>query len=322
MDVDDAEVAAGVVGDDELSDGVVAHHLECVDGVFGVEDGAGVGVHDVGGYLGAVAGLHHAAEVAVGDDAADFVALDDNGAAEALGGHLDDGVGDGGVGCHHGAFVLDVEVGDAEVELLAEGSAGMEAGEVACGEVAAFDESHGEGVAHDELGGGGGGGCEVVGAGLVLDGGVEDDVGFMGEEGVGVADDSYETVAEVFDERHKDLDFGGVAGFGDADDDVARADHAEVAVDGVGGVEEEGRGAGGVEGRDYLDSDVGAFADTGDDNAAGGGKNGLDGFGKGVVDIVAEIFDGIFFVYNHLVCNSFYFFSAFHCEIFLQIHFF
>ena len=49
MDVDDAEVAVVGVGDDELGDGVLAHELEGVDGILGVEDGAGVGVHDVGG---------------------------------------------------------------------------------------------------------------------------------------------------------------------------------------------------------------------------------------------------------------------------------
>lgn len=71
MDVDDTEVVVVSIGDDKLGDGVLAHHLEGVDGVFGVEDGAGIGVHDIGGIFWHVTGLHHAAKVTVGDDAED-----------------------------------------------------------------------------------------------------------------------------------------------------------------------------------------------------------------------------------------------------------
>ena len=316
MDVNDAEVVVLGVGDDELGDGVLAHHLEGVDGIFGVEDGAGVGMHDVGGALRRVACLHHAAEVAVGDNAKDGTVSGDHSAAEAFGGHLDDDVRDGCVGSHLGAFVLDIEVGDAKIELLAEGAARMEACKVACGEVAAFDEGHREGVAHDELGGGGGGGSQVVGAGLVVDGGVEDDVSLMGQEGVGVAHDGDEGVAEILDEGHQHLDFRRVARLGDADDDVAGTHHSEVAVDGVGSMEEQGGSARGIQRGDYLLGDIGAFADARHHDTPGGRKYDLDGFRKAVADVVFQIFDSFFLIINYLNSNMFYLFRALHQHFF------
>ncbi len=307
MEVKDAEVAAVAVDDDELRDAVGAHEVERVDGVFCVEDAMGVAAHDVGGaeVVDRGVGLEHAPEVAVGDDALYLsVAVGHYGASEAARGHFEDGVADGGVGCDEGALVLAVEVADAHVELFAQGSAGVEAREVAGGEVAAFDECDGEGVAHDELGGGAGGGGEVVGAGFVLDGGVEDDVGLLGEEGVGVADDGDEWVAEVFDEGYEYLDFWGVAALGEADDDIAGLYHAEVAVDGVGGVHEEGRGAGAVEGGDDFGGDVGTFANTGNYDPSRGRKNGFDGVRKAVIDAFGEVFYCFFFICNNLFSNG------------------
>ena len=100
MEVQHAEVAAVGVDDDELGDAVGAHEVEGVDGVFGVGDALGVAAHDVGGteVVERLVCLNHAAEVAVGDDAEYLVvAVHHDGAAEAAGGHLEDGVADGSV---------------------------------------------------------------------------------------------------------------------------------------------------------------------------------------------------------------------------------
>lgn len=189
MEVEHAEVGALCVEDDELGDAVGAHEVEGVHGVFRLEDALWVVSHDVGGceaFEGEVA-LDHAAKVAVRDDSEGLGrgvvgAVGYHGAAEALGCHFKDGFADGCVGGDDGALVLSEEVAHAHIELFAEGSAGVEACEVASGEVAAFDECHGEGVTHDELCRGAAGGCEVVGTGFVLHGGVEYDVGLVGEE--------------------------------------------------------------------------------------------------------------------------------------------
>lgn len=316
MDVDDAEVAVVGIGDNELGDGVLPHHLEGVDGIFAIEDGARFGVHDVGGALRRVACLHHAAKVAIGDDAEDSFVLGDHGAAEAFGGHLDDDVGDGGGGGDLGTFVLDVEVGDAEVELLAECATRVEAGEVAGSEVATFDEGHREGVAHHQLCGGAGGGGQVVGAGFVLHGGVEDDVGLMGQEGVGVAHDGDEGVAEVLYQGYQYLDFWCVARLGDADDDIAGTHHTEVAVNGIGGMEEKRWCACRIQCRDNFLGDVGTFSDTCDDDATGGRKYDFDGFRKAVSDVIFEIFDSFFLVLNYLNSNMFYLFRTLHIQFF------
>ena len=93
-------------------------------------------------------------------------------------------------------------------------------------------------------------------------------------------------------------------------------------MDGVGGMEEEGRGAGGVERGDNLHGDIGAFANTGDDNTSRGRKQCLDGLRKAVVNIVLEIFYCFFLVVNYLNSNLFYLFWAFHSEFFFTNSFF
>ena len=185
-------------------------------------------------------------------------------------------------------------------------------GEVACGEVAALDESYGKGVAHDQLRCGAAGGSQVVGAGLVLHSGVEHDVGLMGEERVAIADDGDETVAEVFDEWDEHLNLWSVAAFGNAYHHIVGTHHTEVAVNGVGGMKEQRRCTGGIHGGDNLGGYVGALADTGHNNASRGRKQSLYGLCEGIVYMVEQVFYCFFFVSNYLNGNLFYFFTALH----------
>lgn len=316
MDMDNAKVVAVGVGDDELGDGILAHHLEGIDGILGVENGAGIGVHDVGGKLGHVTGLHHTTKVAVGDNACDTTFFCNYSASETLGGHLDDSVGDGRRGSHFWSFILDVKVSYAKVELLAESTARMEASEVASREVSTFDEGNRKGIAHDKLSGSGRGWGQIVGAGLMGNGGIEHDIGLVGEERVSIADDGDKGVSEILDERYEDLDFWSVSGLGDADDDIAGTDHTEVAVDGIGSMEEECRSACGIKGGDNLDGNVSTFADTRHHHASRGRKNDLDSFGKALVNVICEIFDSFFFIANYLDSNIFYLFSTLHNDFF------
>jgi len=159
----------------------------------------------------------------------------------------------------------------------------------------------------------------LVGARFVGHGGVEHDVGLLGEEGLGIADDGDEFVAEVLDEGNEDFDFGGVAAFGDADHHVGGLDHAEVAMDGVGGVHEEGRGAGAVEGGDHFGGYVGALADAGENDAAGGAKNGFHGCGETVIDVCGKAFDCLFFFCNYFYCNLLYFLWCLQWSFFFAI---
>lgn len=75
-----------------------------------------------------------------------------------------------------------------EEEGAADGAAGVEAGIFLAGEAAGVEEGDGERVADGQRDGGGGGGNEIEGAGLALDGRVENSVGMLGEGGLDVAD--------------------------------------------------------------------------------------------------------------------------------------
>ena len=309
VEVEHAEVEPVAIDYDELGDAVGAHEVQGVDGVFAVGYAFGVSGHDVGSGEGVERGIgfYHAAQVAVGDDAlygkTAFSRCGHYGAAQSARRHLEDGFAHGGVGRDEGALVLQVEVAHAHIELFAQCTTGMETGEVTCGETAAGHESYGEGIAHDQLRGGAAGGCQVVGAGFMGNGDIQHDICLAGKEGVGVADDGDEFVAEVLDQWDKHLYFGGVATLGDADDHIAGLYHAEVAVDSVGGVHEEGRRARAVEGGDNLCCDVCAFADAGYYHTAGGAKNSFHGLRKAVVDMSGETFNSFFFFCNYFNCN-------------------
>ena len=75
----------------------------------------------------------------------------------------------------------------------------MEACKVARSEVAAFDECHSQGIAKYQLGSSARGRGKVVRTCLVLNGGIEYDVGLLGKKGVGVAYDGDELVAKILD---------------------------------------------------------------------------------------------------------------------------
>ena len=128
----------------------------------------------------------------------------------------------------------------------------------------------------------------VVGARLLgqasLHRGVQDEVGLLGQVGVGVAHQRGQGHAFAAQQRHQHLDFGRVAAFADGHHKVLGLNHAQVAVDGVGGVHKQGRRAGAVErGHDFA-GNVGAFANARHHYPAGKPQNGFhaaDEVGRG-----------------------------------------
>ena len=210
----------------------------------------------------------HPAQVAIGDDAFQPALFGDHGGAQAFAGHLDDDLGERVVGTDFGFLVVLVEVAHPEVELLAQGAAGMELGEVLGGEATAFHERQGEGVAHDQLGGGAAGGGEVVGEALLFHGDVKQTVGLPGEVAVAVADDGHDGVAAELDQRHQHLDLRRLAAFREYHHHILFAEHAQVAVDGVGRMHEHGGGARGIHRGDDFLRDECALADARKDDVA------------------------------------------------------
>ena len=90
-------------------------------------------------------------------------------------------------------------------------------------------------------------------------------------------------------------DFFGFAAVGDSEHGVAAGEHAEVAVDGFGGMQEEGRRAGaGESGGDFAGDEAG-FAHAGDDDAAFAGEEEIDGFLEGGVEASEDVLDGLGF---------------------------
>jgi hypothetical protein len=151
-------------------------------------------------------------------------------------------------------------------EADSEAASGVEVGEVGGVEAAAAAELEGEGVSEGEHDGGGGGGCEIERAGLGGDTDVEEDVRRLGEAGVGCARECDEGGGEPFEDREDEEELFGFAAVREGDDGVAGRDHAEVSVDGFGGVEEVSGSSGRAEGGCDLLSDDAGFADSGEED--------------------------------------------------------
>ena len=295
VEMEDAFDLAGGFDDDEGGNAAGLHEGEGGGGEGAGGDGDRGGIHDVGGGeregVGAGA-LEHAAEVAVGDDAEEpVVAAENGGEAELLAGHLVDDVGHEGDGGDDGEVVAGVhEVADAG-EFEAEAAAGVEIGEVLGGEAAALAEGEGEGVAEGKHDGGGGGGGKIVRAGLFGDGEVEREICGAGEGGGGVAAESDEREVEAMGDRKEGEEFFGFAAGGEKEEGVRGGEHAEVAVEGLGGVEEVGGGSGGAEGGGDLPRDQATFADAGEEERTAGSDGAfeeVEGRGEGLMEVGVE----------------------------------
>ena len=181
----------------------------------------------------------------------------------------------------------------------------METGKVLGREVAAFDEGDSQSVAHDELGSGGGRRCQVVGACLMVHRGIEDYVGLRRKERTRVADNGYKPVSEVFNKRYKDLYFGGVAAFRDADNHIVGLHDSQIAMDGIGSMHEYGGSTRRVEGRNDFRGDIGTLANASHNHTPFCRKNSFHRVHKSIVYMVRQMFDGFFFIFNYLICNIF-----------------
>ncbi len=168
-------------------------------------------------------------------------------------------------------------------------------GEFFLRETAGVEERHGEGIAESEHGGGAGGGGEIEGAGFLGNFDVEDEITVAGEGGFGrggEADDRDRKPFEGGEEIEEFLRFAGVA---EREDDVPVIENAEVAVEGIDAVEDDGGGAGAGEGGGYFLADVAGLADADDDDFALGRERAGDGVDcelEGVVELSADCFEG------------------------------
>jgi hypothetical protein len=238
--------------------------------------------------------LEQAAQVAVGDDAQELLAVvDDGGDAEALLRHLVDGVAHRGVGMHARELLAGVHQLVHAEEALAELAARVEPREVLVGEAARLHHRHRQSVADGERRGGGGGGREVERARLLPDGDREVDVGESRERASVAAGDGDERNAETLQGLDEAQDLFGGAGVGGGEHEVALDQHPEVAVDRFRRVEEHRRRAGRGEGGGHLLHDQAALAHAGAHDAAATAPKHLDGGVEGAVELRQQVADGL-----------------------------
>src|ERR1700691_5229358 len=98
------------------------------------------------------------------------------------------------------------------------------------------------------------------------------------------AGERYQRNLQAFEGFEEADDFFGLAAVGDSYQRVAASQHAEIAVQRFGGMQEKGWRAGARECRRDFSGYQAGFAHTGDDHAAFAGEEKVNGFFEGGVE--------------------------------------
>ena len=165
----------------------------------------------------------------------------------------------------------------------------MQVGEILLAEALPDEQGHGEGVAEGEGGGGAGRRHEVQGARLGADAAVEGDVGAAREGRPGGAGQADEPGPDPPDGVDQAQDLVRLAAVRQGHHDVVVLHDAEVAVDRLGRMQEERRGAGAGEGGRDLAADDPGLAHAGDDDPPRAGVEQAD---RGVEPVVESVRQG------------------------------
>jgi hypothetical protein len=299
LEVDHADGLFFGVDDDEVVDVAFVEDGEGVGGEGGIFDADGVGGHDFGEGAAEDGGVggHVAAEVAIGEDAGEFSAFVHDAEGAGFGaGHDEERFFDrDGFGGDRVAIAGAHDVADAEKEGAADRAGGMMFGEFFPGETAGVEERHGERVAERKHGGGAGGGGEIKGAGFLGNFDVKDEVAVAREGGFGRGGEADDGDGKALESGEEIEEFFRFAGIAEREDDVAVVEDAEIAVEGIDAVEDDGGGAGAGEGGGDFLADVAGLADADDDDFAFRSEradDGVDGEFESVVELGADRFEG------------------------------
>ncbi len=105
----------------------------------------------------------------------------------------------------------------------------------------------------------------------------------FGKKGINIAHHADKYIVEIFDQRHQYFDLGAFTAFADDNHHVVLLHNAQVTMNGIGGMHEDSRGAGGVKRcHDLLRNDS-TFADTTDDYPAIATGNSVNRFFKIII---------------------------------------
>ncbi len=249
---------------------VLLKEVQDFDGELVGGDRDGVGRHKFadGAFQQVGDALEVATEIAMRENSRKrAVGVGEDGGAGAAAGHAGEDSTDVGVDGKRGNEIARAhDFGDFEQKRPPEAPAGVKPGEVFLSESARFQQDHREGVAEDQHGRGAGSGGEPERAGLFFNGGVEVNGGLPGKKGPGVARDGDERDVKAREGREDIEQFFGLAGVAQRDHYIAIGNDAEIAMQGVQGVEDDGGRARTGKGGSHFIPDMPRLSNADDDD--------------------------------------------------------
>ena len=245
-------------------------------------DGLGMGVHDVGG-AGVVQILfQRKAQVAVGNQADQPVALIHNAhAAEGLAGHFHNDLPQrhGGMAQRHAVAAVHQFLHTAQ--LRPQPAPGMENAEIIGAEPPTLQQHDGQRIAQRKLHGGTGGGGQADGAGFGRVGKQQPDIRRAGQRGVRARCHGDQQQAEPAGMGNDVRHFRRLARIGNGKDRITLLQHAQIPMRGFRRMHENRRRAGGSQRRLYLAPDMPRLANAGHDHAHIARQDALDHLDEG-----------------------------------------
>ena len=176
----------------------------------------------------------------------------------------------------------------------------MRAGKVLFIELPRLHQGDGKRVAKRQGRGGAGGRREAERAGFFCDDDGQVQVGLLRHARLRAAGEGDGFYAQRAHDGQHHQDFLAFTGVGDGEDGVVGGNHAEVAVSGFGGVDEEGGRAGAGERRRDFFADMSGFAEAGNDDVAARGEQQLAGGEEGCAEVVNLRAHGVGFEAQHV----------------------
>ena len=141
-------------------------------------------------------------------------------------------------------------------------------GKILAGKPIQLHQANSQYISHHHLCGSAAGGGQVIGTGFFAYGGIQHQVTVLRQKTAGITHHADQGIPEVPDQGYQHFDLGAFAAFTDDQHHIVLLYHAQIAVNGVGGMHKKGGGAGRVQCRHDLLSNDRTFANAADDQPA------------------------------------------------------